>query len=584
MKQTLKLSWVVFVILLTAFSISCKKKTTEPDVIASFTYKVDTSNFKKVVFTNASQNYSSVSWDFGDGSTSTEVNPTHTFAATGDFNVKLSTSGTNGSADSYTKKITIADPNAYLTMLVGDVSKTWKLLRVTTTGRYPLECGPWDHSTIWWAMGLNNNELGNRPCMLNDEWTFYRNGNYYYNARGDYWAEGNIFNPANICADTTSMLGLAGEDLSAWGGGMHQYVLTPGSAPTIKAVGMGAFIGFFKLGNLAETKVPLDNVLYNIIKLTDGTVDTLIVEGQYKWDATDGGYWRFTLVHYDNAADEPPIPGNKPNASFTYSATGLAVTFTNTSTDGATWAWDFGDNQTSTAQSPVHTYAAQGIYTVILTATNPNGSSTVKQNVFLGADLTTVTDANLQGAAWKVRAEELSIFVGPALGSSAWWVLPKAFMTGGTGTDDWTCITDDEFTFSAGGGFAYDTKGSTRNDGYFGTPNGCISDAGIAASGNGAVFGTCATHTYALTPGTATTTPIITLTFGASHAAFIGFYKGFYGGENTDGTKVADGGATTNIYHVMGYANSGTKEYLFVSVDISAAHDGSSAWSAILER
>jgi len=35
---------------------------------------------------------------------------------------------------------------------------------------------------------------------------------------------------------------------------------------------------------------------------------------------------------------------------------------------------------------------------------------------------------------------------------------------------------------------------------------------------------------------------------------------------------------------VMGYANTGTKEYLFVSVDITAAHDGTGAWSAILER
>jgi hypothetical protein len=34
----------------------------------------------------------------------------------------------------------------------------------------------------------------------------------------------------------------------------------------------------------------------------------------------------------------------------------------------------------------------------------------------------------------------------------------------------------------------------------------------------------------------------------------------------------------------MGYANTGTKEYLFVSVDISADHSGSSAWSVILER
>ncbi|MEI6898755.1 MAG: PKD domain-containing protein, partial [Bacteroidota bacterium] len=431
-----------------------------------------------------------------------------------------------------------------------------------------------------------NDELALRPCMLNDEWTFYRNGNYYFNARGDYWAEGGIFNPQNICADTSSMLGTNGEDLSSWGGGMHTFVLTTGSTPTIKSVGLGAFIGFFKLGNDAETHVPLNDVTYNIVKLTDGDVDTLVIEGNYhSADPTfTGGYWRFTLMHYDNPASEPPIPGNKPNASFTFTNAGLAVTYTNTTTGGSTYAWDFGDGQTSTAQSPVHTYAAQGIYNVTMTATNSNGSSSATNVVFLGVDLTTLSDAQLQGGAWKVRVEEKSIFVGGGMGSSAWWSLPKAFMVSGTGTDDWTCIADDEFKFSAGGGFSYDTKGSARNDGYFGSPNGCISDANIASSGNGAAFGTCATHTYVLTPGTASARPVITLTHGAGFAAFLGFYKGYYGGENTDATKLPDNGATSIKYEVFGYANSGTKEYLFVSVDISANHDGTAAWSAILER
>jgi hypothetical protein len=43
-------------------------------------------------------------------------------------------------------------------------------------------------------------------------------------------------------------------------------------------------------------------------------------------------------------------------------------------------------------------------------------------------------------------------------------------------------------------------------------------------------------------------------------------------------------GSPTNTYEVMGYANSGTKEYLFVTVDITADHSGGSSWSAILER
>ncbi len=586
MKNVPKYSWAMLILMALVMVSSCKKKETTPPVIASFTYVVDATDFLKVTFTSQSQNYSGLIWDFGDQTpVSTLANPVHTYAAVGQYTVKLTAVNSAGTADAWSTKITLTDPNVFLTMLTGTTSKTWKLLRSTTTGRYPLQCGPEDFSTVWWAMGLNNNELGNRPCMLNDEWTFGRDFSLVYNAHDDYWAEGGIFLPDNICASTSQMLSPTGQDLSAWNSGTHTFELLPGTPPMLKAVGLGAFVGFIKLGNGAETKVPLDAVTYNVIELTDGPVDTLIIEGIYKWDpAQSGGYWRFVLMHYDNPADEPPIPGNKPNAGFTFSNAGLAVSFVNTSAGADSYLWDFGDGQTSTASDPVHTYAAQGIYNVLLTATNPNGSGTATTVVFLGQDLTTMTGTELVGNAWKVKVDDKTVFCGGGMGQSNWWSVPKAFFTGGgTGGDDWSCVPTNQFTFLAGGSFTYNTMGSARNDGYFGTPNGCWSDADIAAS-PGAPFGTCLTHTYAFTPANGTNNPIITLTNGAGFAAFIGFYKGYYGGENTDNTKPPNGGFATNTYQVMGYANSGTKEYLFVSVDISAAHDGSSSWSAILER
>ena len=175
MKNISKLSWVIYALLIIPLFISCKKKTTEPAVIASFTSTVDAADFKKVHFTNASQNYATLLWDFGDITTSTEVNPVHTYAAVGTFTVKLTATSPSGTPDYFSATVTIADPNALLTMLVGDVSKTWKLLRSTTTGRYPLEVGPADHSSIWWSFG-GNEDLAKRPCMLNDEWTFTRAG------------------------------------------------------------------------------------------------------------------------------------------------------------------------------------------------------------------------------------------------------------------------------------------------------------------------------------------------------------------------------------------------------------------------
>jgi PKD repeat protein len=368
--------------------------------------------------------------------------------------------------------------------------------------------------------------------------------------------------------------------------------LTNGATPTITAIGKGAFIGFYKLGVGIEVQttnpiVVPTSITYNIVKLTDDAVDTLIIEGNY---AGGPGYWRFCLVHYDNPADEPPIPGPKPTAGFTVSTTGTTSTFTNTTQYGVTYAWDFGDGGTSTAQDPTHTYATAGPYIVTMTATNPNGTAASSHRVFISSG--DITDAILQGAAWHNIVDNLVIFVGPNPGDDSWWSVSKAQLDGtNAGTaDDWACIVDDEFKFSAGGVFGFDTKGTTRNDGYFGAPSGCIDDAGIAASALGAPFGTYANHSYVLTPASGTTKATITLTSPAGHAAFLGFYKGYNGvasgvkgGEN-NGTDPANFGSLTNTYTVLGYAHVGTKEYLFVTVDITGDHAGTNAWSAILTR
>jgi PKD repeat protein len=60
---------------------------------------------------------------------------------------------------------------------------------------------------------------------------------------------------------------------------------------------------------------------------------------------------------------------------------GETITFTNTSSNASSYSWDFGDGSTSTAGNPVHSYAAEGIYTVQLTATGPGGVHSVSHNV-----------------------------------------------------------------------------------------------------------------------------------------------------------------------------------------------------------
>ena len=63
---------------------------------------------------------------------------------------------------------------------------------------------------------------------------------------------------------------------------------------------------------------------------------------------------------------------------------GNVVTFTNTTTNGSSYSWDFGDASSSIDASPVHTFAANGTYTVVLTATGGNALT-------LCTDQTTIT-------------------------------------------------------------------------------------------------------------------------------------------------------------------------------------------------
>ncbi len=76
---------------------------------------------------------------------------------------------------------------------------------------------------------------------------------------------------------------------------------------------------------------------------------------------------------------------------------GQTVSFSDTSTGNPTsWSWSFGDGGTSTASNPTHAYAAEGSYTVTLTAGNDLGSSSVSKIVTVFTPVT--PKANFQAA------------------------------------------------------------------------------------------------------------------------------------------------------------------------------------------
>ncbi|MEQ8703152.1 MAG: choice-of-anchor L domain-containing protein [Phaeodactylibacter sp.] len=70
-----------------------------------------------------------------------------------------------------------------------------------------------------------------------------------------------------------------------------------------------------------------------------------------------------------------------PTAAFEATANELQVAFQNNTEHATSYLWDFGDDQQSTEQSPTHTYASEGSYTVTLTAMNDCGEAVAVSEV-----------------------------------------------------------------------------------------------------------------------------------------------------------------------------------------------------------
>ena len=82
----------------------------------------------------------------------------------------------------------------------------------------------------------------------------------------------------------------------------------------------------------------------------------------------------------------------KPEALFTTTEDVLYVNeeieFINTSINGQTFEWDFGDGSTSKLKEPKHTYRKGGTYNVTLTAFSENGNKTDERTVSIEVENT----------------------------------------------------------------------------------------------------------------------------------------------------------------------------------------------------
>ncbi len=102
---------------------------------------------------------------------------------------------------------------------------------------------------------------------------------------------------------------------------------------------------------------------------------TLTVSDNAGADVGTLNSWNLTITALGgDVVDPDPVA---PVADFSFVASGLNVDFSDSSTDADndinSWSWDFGDGAVSDQQNPLHSYGAEGSYTVSLTVSDSTG-------------------------------------------------------------------------------------------------------------------------------------------------------------------------------------------------------------------
>jgi PKD repeat protein/peptidoglycan/xylan/chitin deacetylase (PgdA/CDA1 family) len=186
--------------------------------------------------------------------------------------------------------------------------------------------------------------------------------------------------------------------LPALTNGTHTFTYSS-SYPKISTYTNGSLInsGYYDIQNKTMVfSIHDDDEIYTRtnVSLTGLNSTTLYLKKDgvalYSFTPTNGNYVLSNLVE-GNYSINNTFSGQGPVANFSaYPTSGnlpLTVQFTDLSTNAATWNWNFGDGQTSTAQNPSHTYSSNGTYNVSLNVSNAAG-----YNISTKSNLISVTN------------------------------------------------------------------------------------------------------------------------------------------------------------------------------------------------
>lgn len=307
------------------------------------------------------------SWDFGDGGTSTDQNPSHLYTTPGTFDITLLLTDANGCASSMSFQDVIESNNNRPTaQFVGDPTIT--CLPPSNISFTNSSSGGTGSLVYFWDFGDGNTSTALNPINT-------------YAAAGNYDVSLTVFDDLG-CSTTLNET---------------EYIeivdnVTIDFVANNTTVCLGDEISFVDISSPTPTSWLWD--------FGDG--NTSIEQFPTHLYATAGDFDVSLTATYSSscAGTETKISyvtiGEIPTAAFTSDVTSgcetpFQVQFTNQSAGSGPldYIWSFGDGEVSTDENPSHTYANNGVYTVSLTAINADGcSNTVTEADYINLSVT----------------------------------------------------------------------------------------------------------------------------------------------------------------------------------------------------
>ncbi len=355
---------------------------------ASFTVNPDNGCAPQTVtFNNTNANVAGSSWNFGDGTTSIQFSPSHTYNNPGVYTVTLYVTTTNGCSDSVT----------HANLISVGIQPTVNFTNSGGTG-----CAPY-------SMNFVNTSSNFATC----QWNF---------------GDGTTSNATNPTHSFTSN-GIYAVSLTCTG---------PTGCSSSKTKDSLVHISSAHVLFAANPRIGCPPLNVNFTNASYGNQLT------YHWDFGDGntsmlsapshtynttGNFQVTLIAMDSlgCTDTVTKPAYiqtlNPAANYipppaTVGCAPVTAQFTDATVGSIGWIWDFGDGTTSTLQNPIHSYMIPGYYTVSLTTQSAGGGCTQAINNFSSFDvkgggagfthtdascppyLSTFTDTSLNAVSW----------------------------------------------------------------------------------------------------------------------------------------------------------------------------------------